>query len=53
MKRPEGLEPFYVDERGVESPLFVPPSFLERARAAIPGLWIEPTPELPTTDEER
>lgn len=47
MRRPEGLHPFYVEADGTETPLFVPPSFLEAARREFPALWIEPTPLLP------
>jgi hypothetical protein len=51
MNRPEGAQPFYVDERGRESPLFVPPSWVDEARRQLPGLWIEPTPFLQTREQ--
>jgi hypothetical protein len=57
MRCPPDKQPFFIDEDGNQSPLFVPPSMLDEARQAWVRLWIEPTPMIdpsapPSTDPQ-
>jgi hypothetical protein len=48
MNCPEGLKPWRTELRtNKPMPMFVPPEMLSTSRAQLPGVWIEPMPDLP------